>query len=168
MDAAWSPCITGAHRQNGPVHIPAKVDYGLRALLSLAADPDPQTAESLAEAQNLPPKFLTSILADLRRAGLVVSQRGVEGGYRLAREPKAITAAEVIRALDGPLAEVRGFRPESTSYEGAAEHLRELWIAVRASLRAVLEYVTLEELASGRMPRTVSRLTRDEEAWKPH
>ena len=100
------------------MHIPAKVDYGIRALLTLAAAGTPQTAEYLAGEQGLPPRFLGAILADLRRAGIVASQRGAEGGYRLAREPGAITIADVIRALDGPLAEVRGFRPEATSYDG--------------------------------------------------
>ena len=117
------------------VHIPAKVDYGIRALLTLAAAGTPQTAEYLAGEQGLPPRFLGAILADLRRAGVVASQRGAEGGYRLAREPDAITIADVIRALDGPLAEVRGFRPEATSYDGAAENLQQVWVAVRASLR---------------------------------
>jgi len=93
------------------MHIPAKVDYGIRALLALAAAGAPQTAESLAGEQGLPPRFLGAILADLRRAGIVASQRGAEGGYRLARDPDAVTIADVIRALDGPLAEVRGFRP---------------------------------------------------------
>src|SRR3984957_14437567 len=117
------------------MHIPAKVDYGIRALLALAASGTPQTAESLAGEQHLPPRFLGAILADLRRAGIVASQRGAEGGYRLAREPESITIADVIRALDGPLAEVRGYRPEATSYGGAAENLPPGWVAVRASLR---------------------------------
>src|ERR1700735_2309264 len=112
------------------MHIPAKVDYGIRALLALAAAGPPQTAEYLAGEQGLPPRFLGAILADLRRAGLVASQRGSEGGYRLARAPRQITVAEVIRALDGPLAEVRGHRPEDTHYDGAAEHLQLVWVAV--------------------------------------
>jgi len=150
------------------VHIPAKVDYGLRALLSLAAAGSPQTAEVLAADQGLPPRFLGAILADLRRAGLVASQRGAEGGYRLARAPEDITLAEVIRALDGPLAEVRGFRPEATFYNGAAEHLQQVWVAVRASLRQVLENVTLAQVASGKLPRPVMKLTADPDAWAPH
>jgi Rrf2 family protein len=151
-----------------PVHIPAKVDYGLRALLLLAAVEEAQSAENLAADQGLPPRFLGAILADLRRAGLVVSQRGAEGGYRLARPAAEITAADVIRALDGPLAEVRGYRPESTSYEGAAAHLQDIWVAVRASLRNVLEHVTLAEIVSGRLPRAVATLTAQADAWKPH
>ncbi len=161
------------HRRPGPgqnrvVHIPAKVDYGLRALLSLAATGAPQTADMLAEDQGLPPRFLGAIMADLRRAGLVASQRGAEGGYRLARPAAEITVAEVIRALDGPLAEVRGFRPEATSYEGAATHLQDVWVAVRASLRQVLEHVTLAEVAGGTLPKGLVRLTADPDAWQPH
>jgi len=150
------------------VHIPAKVDYGLRALLSLAAAGAPRTADSLAADQGLPPRFLGAILADLRRAGLVASQRGAEGGYRLARPPSEIYLAEVIRALDGPLAEVRGFRPEATSYDGAAEHLQQIWVAVRASLRKVLEQVSLDDVVSGKLPASVAKLTSDPDAWEPH
>jgi Rrf2 family protein len=150
------------------VHIPAKVDYGLRALLSLAAAGSPRTTEQLAADQGLPPRFLGAILAELRRAGMVASQRGADGGYRLAREPATITCADVIRVLDGPLAEVRGYRPEATSYEGSAAHLQEVWVAVRASLREVLEQVTLEDLSSGKLPARIQRLTADPEAWKPH
>jgi Rrf2 family protein len=150
------------------MHIPAKVDYGIRALLALAAAGTPQTAESLAGEQGLPPRFLGAILADLRRAGIVASQRGAEGGYRLARDPGAITIADVIRALDGPLAEVRGFRPEATSYDGAAEHLQQVWVAVRASLRDVLEKVTLTDVITGKMPSHVQKLVTDPDAWVAH
>jgi len=149
------------------MHIPAKVDYGIRALLTLAAAGVPQTAEALAVEQGLPPRFLGAILADLRRAGLVASQRGAEGGYRLARSPDDITIADVIRALDGPLAEVRGFRPEATSYDGAAENLQQVWVAVRASLRSVLENVTLTHVISGALPSTVQELVTDPDAWVP-
>ena len=125
------------------VYISAKVDYAVRALCTLAdADGKAVTAEALAKSQNLPAKFLESILNDMRRAGLLLSQRGAEGGYRLSRPAESITVAEVIRPLDGPLAEVRGLRPEATEYEGSAEHLQDVWVAVRASLRAVLEHVT--------------------------
>lgn len=150
------------------MHIPAKVDYGVRALLSLTVAAAPQTTESLAEDQGLPPRFLGAILAELRRAGLVASQRGAEGGYRLARSPEDITVADVMRALDGPLAEVRGLRPEATTYVGSAAHLQKVWVAVRASLRQVLEHVSIAEIARGRLPRTVERLTADPDAWKPH
>ncbi|MGH8987044.1 MAG: RrF2 family transcriptional regulator, partial [Acidimicrobiales bacterium] len=122
----------------------------------------------LAVAQGLPAKFLESILNDLRRAGLLRSQRGAEGGYRLARPPAEITCAEVIRVLDGPLAEVRGLRPEAARYEGSAEHLQEVWVAVRASLREVLERVTLDQVVRGVLPAHVKHLTADRDAWTPH
>jgi Rrf2 family protein len=150
------------------MHIPAKVDYGLRALLALAASGSAQTAEFLANEQTLPPRFLGAILADLRRAGIVASQRGAEGGYRLARDANEITMADVIRALDGPLAEVRGYRPELTTYDGAAENLQQVWVAVRASLRSVLEEVTLADVIGGNLPAHVKKLTADPESWLPH
>ena len=150
------------------MHIPAKVDYGIRALLALAAAGTPQTAEYLAVEQGLPPRFLGAILADLRRAGIVASQRGAEGGYRLARPPAEISVADVMRALDGPLAEVRGYRPELTNYDGAAEHLQRVWVAVRSSLRSVLENVTLTDVISGKLPAHVQRMTTDPDAWVAH
>ena len=110
------------------------------------------TSEALSTSQGLPSKFLESILNDMRRAGILTSQRGAEGGYRLARPASEISVADVIRPLDGPLAEVRGLRPEATSYEGAAEHLQAVWVAVRASLRAVLEQVTIAGIVSGNLP----------------
>ena len=166
---------TGLHKNaeqdlgdNPGMHISAKVDYGLRAVVTLAALGEPATAESLAEAQHLPAKFLGAILNDLRRAGIVASLRGSEGGYRLARPPQQITAADVMRALDGPLADVRGLRPEAMSYEGAAEHLQEVWVAVRASIRGVLERVSLADVVTGRFPASVAKLTNDPDAWAPH
>jgi Rrf2 family protein len=151
------------------VYISAKVDYAVRALCTLAdADGRAVTAEALAKSQNLPAKFLESILNDMRRAGLLLSQRGAEGGYRLSRPAESITVAEVIRPLDGPLAEVRGLRPEATKYEGSAEHLQDVWVAVRASLRAVLELVTIADIVSGELPRSVSKLTTDPDAWLSH
>jgi Rrf2 family protein len=151
------------------VYISAKVDYAVRAMCAVAAVGDQAvTAESLATAQGLPPKFLESILNDLRRAGLLRSQRGADGGYRLARPAKDITVADIIRPLDGPLAEVRGLRPEAASYEGAAEHLQQVWIAVRSSLRSVLEKVTLADLVAGTLPRSVVQLTEKPEAWISH
>jgi Rrf2 family protein len=149
------------------VHIPAKVDYGMRALLTLADNDEPTTAEALARAQGLPAKFLGSIMNDLRRAGFVASQRGSDGGYRLARPPSEIAVADVMRALDGPLAEVRGLRPEAAKYEGPATHLQDVWVAVRAALRGVLEQVTLDDVVNGRLPRPVARLTEDPDAWAP-
>ncbi len=149
------------------MHIPAKVDYGMRAVLELARRGEPATGEALAQAQGLPAKFLAAIMNDLRRAGLVSSQRGTEGGYRLSRPPGQISVADVMRALDGPLAEVRGLRPEMTAYEGAAEYLQDVWVATRASLRAVLERVTLEDVVKGKLPAPVARLVADPDAWEP-
>ncbi|HEX6596981.1 MAG TPA: Rrf2 family transcriptional regulator [Acidimicrobiales bacterium] len=149
------------------MYISAKVDYGVRALLALAAVP-PGTrmkGEALAEGQNLPARFVENILVELRRAGLVHSQRGAEGGYRLAAPPEEICVADVLRALEGPLADVRGLRPEDARYEGPAEHLRDVWVAVRAALRSVLESVSLADVASGNLPEAVTRLLEDPQAW---
>jgi Rrf2 family protein len=112
----------------------------------------PVKGERLAAAQQIPPKFLEAILAQLRQSGLLRSRRGSDGGYWLTRPPSEITLADVIRAADGPLARVRGRRPETVSYQGAALHLTEVWVAVRASLRTVLEVVTLQDLLDGRLP----------------
>jgi len=151
------------------VYISAKVDYAVRALCALAdADDQAVTAETLARAQGLPAKFLESILNDMRRAGLLLSQRGADGGYRLSRPAEDISVADVIRPLDGPLAEVRGLRPEAASYAGSAEHLRDVWVAVRASLRQVLEQVTIADIVAGELPRSVRKLTSDPEAWLSH
>lgn len=150
-----------------PVHIPAKVDYAMRALLELATRDTPTSAESLAEAQDLPTKFLSAILSELRRAGLISSRRGLDGGYQLARPALEISVADVMRAIDGPLAEVRGLRPEMTEYRGAATHLQDVWIATRASLRSVLEPVTLEHIAQGRLPKSAAKYLSDPEAWLP-
>ncbi|MBA2609832.1 MAG: Rrf2 family transcriptional regulator [Actinobacteria bacterium] len=150
------------------MHITAKAEYAMRALLTLAASPDGQTltADKLAAAQSLPVKFLENILVDLRRGGLVRSQRGPEGGYRLARPANTITAADVLRLVDGPLAEVRGLRPEAANYEGPAAHLQEVWVAARASLRQVLDHVTLADIASGKLPKIVEKLASDPAAWE--
>ncbi len=151
------------------MHISAKVDYAVRALVTLSTSgAKPVSGARLAQVQALPVKFLDGILAELRRSGLVASQRGADGGYRLARPASKISLAEVFRAIDGPLAEVRGERPEHTSYEGAATHLQDVWIAVRASLRSVLETTTLEDVATGHLPATVRRLAADPEAWRSH
>lgn len=128
----------------------------------------PVKGERLATAQQIPSKFLENILSELRHAGIVFSQRGAEGGYWLARPAREITLAEIIRAVDGPLANVRGQRPEMIDYEGAAKRLSEVWIAVRASLRAVLEGVTLADLVDGPLPQSVLDLALDPEAWQPH
>lgn len=142
----------------------------MRALLTLVEkgeQGEPATAEALADAQGLPLKFLGAIMNDLRRAGLVTSRRGSEGGYRLNRPAGEVTVGDVMRALDGPLAEVRGLRPEAARYEGAARHLQDVWVAVRASLRRVLDNVTLDDVVSGRLPRSVAKLTEDPGAWAP-
>jgi Rrf2 family protein len=150
------------------VRVSAKADYAVRAMAELAAAGEgPTKAEQIAQAQEIPLKFLENILADLRRDGLVVSQRGAEGGYWLARPGREITLAQVIRAVDGPLANVRGHRPEQVAYRGAAEPLREVWISVRAALRSVLDLVTVADLAEGRLPESVAELASDPEAWLP-
>jgi Rrf2 family protein len=152
------------------VRVTAKVDYAIRAALELAAAPEgkPVKGERIAQAQSIPLKFLENILLELRHQGLVQSQRGAEGGYWLARSADEITLAEVIRAVEGPLANVRGSRPESVEYGGPAERLQDVWIAVRASLRSVLEAVTLADVASGRLPEDVGEITQNPEAWQPH
>lgn len=153
----------------GAVHISAKVDYAVRALVELAVAKDPVvTADALAEAQAIPVRFLEGILRDLRRSRFVDSQRGAVGGYRLARKPEEITVADVIRAIDGPLAEVRGERPEHRAYNGPAKALQDVWIAVRASLRDVLEAVTVADIAAGHLPTEVTSLTADPDAWAAH
>jgi Rrf2 family protein len=123
------------------------------------------TADQVSKAQDIPLKFLLGILGDLRRAGLVRSQRGPSGGYLMDREPASITVADIMRAVDGPLASVQGSRPESMAYPGAAARLQEVWVALRASLRSVLEAVTLADLVSGELPPVIAKLTSDEGAW---
>jgi Rrf2 family protein len=140
----------------------------VRAALALAArHPATVSAQNLSDEQQLPYKFLEAILADLRRAGLVRSQRGVEGGYTLVRDPAEITVGDVLRAVDGPLAGVRGVRPEEVAYSGAAEHLREVWVAVRAAIRRVVDEVSLADVLRGRMPAHVRRLVAVPDAWQP-
>lgn len=151
------------------MRVSAKADYAIRAAVELAAAGDgPVKGDRIATAQQIPPNFLENILADLRRAGLVASRRGAEGGYWLARPAHEIALADVIRAVDGPLANVRGVRSEQLDYGGSAAALREVWIAVRASLRGVLEQVTLADVASGRLPAAVRALAADPDAWAPH
>jgi Rrf2 family protein len=152
------------------VRVSAKTDYAIRAALELAAAPDekPVKGERIATAQAIPLRFLENILMQLRHAGLVDSRRGAEGGYRLARPAAEVTLADVIRAIDGPLAGVSGARPETLGFEGVAEPMRDVWIAVRASLRGVLEQVTLADVVSGELPANVRTLVADEDAWVPH
>jgi Rrf2 family protein len=148
------------------VKVTAKADYAVRAVLELAtADGALVKGERIARSQDIPLKFLENILVDLRHADLVQAQRGADGGYRLARGPDAITVGEVIRAVEGPLASVRGQPPESVEYDGAAEHLRTVWIAVRASLRSVLDDLTLADVVAGRLPARIRRLTEAPDAW---
>jgi Rrf2 family protein len=148
------------------MRISAKVDYAVRAAVELASAGDkPMKGERIATAQAIPLNFLENILSDLRHAGLVRSQRGAEGGYWLARPPEAICIADVIRAVEGPLASVRGLPPEETAYDGAAQALQRVWIATRASLRDVLERTSLAHVASGALPAAVDRLAQDDEAW---
>ena len=148
------------------MRVTAKVDYALRALVELAAaDGATVKGDRLAAAQGIPLKFLENILAELRRAGIVGSQRGADGGYRLQRSADTVNVADVIRAVEGPMALVRGERPEQVAYHGSAEPLMEVWVAVRAALRGVLSNVSLADIATGDLPKHIKKLTAPEEAW---
>ncbi|GIU86769.1 MAG: putative HTH-type transcriptional regulator [Acidimicrobiia bacterium] len=150
------------------MRITAKADYAVRAAAELAAAQPAGKhvkGEVLARAQGIPQNFLENILTELRRAGIVRTRRGAEGGYQLARPAKEVTVADVLRAVEGPLAAVQGVQPQDLSYGGAARNLPEVWVALRASLRGVLEHVTLADLASGRLPSAVTSRTRDPDAW---
>jgi Rrf2 family protein len=148
------------------VKVTAKADYAVRAVLELATVEEGLVkGERIARSQSIPLKFLENILIDLRHAGIVHAQRGAEGGYRLARSPEDVTLGEVIRAVEGPLASVRGEPPEAVRYEGAAENLQTVWVAVRASLRSVLDDLTLAEVVAGRLPERVQQLTEAPDAW---
>ncbi|MCW2999294.1 MAG: Rrf2 family transcriptional regulator [Solirubrobacterales bacterium] len=150
------------------MRISAKADYAVRACIQLAVAVEgerPTKGEAVATAQAIPMKFLENILGDLRHAGLVRSQRGADGGYWLNRPPADVSVADIIRAVDGPLASVRGQRPEDVPYKGTAEPLQQVWIAVRQNLRAVLETVTLADLAAGALPAGIMKLADDPEAW---
>jgi len=152
------------------MRVSAKADYALRALIEIAVRGEDRavSAEELGRAQDIPHGFLQAILADMRRAGIVVSQRGQSGGWRFGREAAAITVADVIRAVDGPLVSVYGLRPEAVSYSGSAKILQQVWIAARSSLREVFETVTIADLAGGGLPAKVAARTKDKEAWLPH
>ncbi len=150
------------------MQISAKTDYAIRALLNLAShEPDLVKVDTVVREQGLPRKFVEAILGELRRAQLVRSQRGADGGYALARPAAQITLGAVIRAVDGPLAEVRGLRPNETNYAGVAEHLPEVWVAVRSSLRRVLDEVTLAQVLTGKLPAHIRRMTAEPDAWLP-
>jgi Rrf2 family protein len=149
------------------VRVSAKVDYAVRAIVELAtADAGPLKGDQLAAAQDIPLKFLENILGELRRAGMVGSQRGSSGGYWLAMPPEEISVADIIRAVEGPLADVHGTPPERLAYHGSAAALREVWIATRANLRAVLETVTVADIAKRSLPRHLVRLVDDPQAWR--
>ena len=152
------------------MRVSAKTDYALRATVELAAAPEgtPVKGERLATSQSIPLRFLENILLQLRHAGIVESRRGADGGYKLARPAGEITLADVIRAIDGPLAGVSGQRPETLDFKGRSEPLREVWVAVRASLRSVLEEVTLADVATGELPANVRALTEAPDAWVSH
>jgi Rrf2 family protein len=149
------------------VRTTAKADYAVRAAVELAASAGDGTmkAEQIAEAQSIPLNFLENILAELRRAGIVESRRGAAGGYLLAKPAEDVSLADVIRAVEGPLANVRGMSPDVLEYEGSAERLRYVWVALRASVRAVLEQVTLADVAKGELPPHVAELTKAADAW---
>ncbi|MEL7976279.1 Rrf2 family transcriptional regulator [Isoptericola sp. F-RaC21] len=148
------------------MRISAKADYAVRAAAELAAsDEGPVPAEALARAQQVPHRFLEAILSDLRREGIVASRRGAGGGYVLARPADRVTVADVVRAVDGPLVFVRDARPSDLEYTGAAASLLHVWVALRVNVRAVLEQVTLADLAAGNIPDVVRRLTEQESAW---
>lgn len=150
----------------GTVHISKTADYALRAVLELAStEGTPLTAEQIAHAQDIPWKFLQNILLDLKHGDIVVTQRGAGGGYRLARSAELITLADVVRAVDGPLVQIQGRRPEDVEYCGNARALQNIWIAARASLRGVLEAVTVADALRGDLPSEVQRLVEQPDAW---
>lgn len=150
------------------MHVTAKADYAVRAVIELAdsAQESPRKVDDIAQAQGIPVSFLENILTQLRSTGIVRSQRGPEGGYWLAKPAGEVSLAQIIRAVEGPLVGVRGQRPEEVQYAGSAEALQQVWIALRASLRAVLERVSVADVAAGRLPSDVIALTRGEDAWE--
>jgi Rrf2 family protein len=149
------------------MHVTAKADYAVRAVVELAdsSQAAPRKVDQVAQAQHIPLSFLENILTQLRSSGIVRSQRGPEGGYWLAQPADELNLAQVIRAVEGPLVGVRGQRPEEIEYEGSAECLQQVWIALRANLRKVLEHVTVADVAAGKLPKELVALTREEEAW---
>jgi Rrf2 family protein len=150
------------------MHVTAKADYAVRAVVELAAGGQdaPRKVDEVAQAQHIPVSFLENILTQLRSAGIVRSQRGPEGGYWLAQPATELNLAQVIRAVEGPLVGVRGQRPEEVEYQGSAESLQQVWIALRANLRKVLEHVTVADIAAGKVPKEILALTKQEEAWE--
>lgn len=148
------------------MHVTAKADYAMRAIIEISVAPEGRAkAEEIATAQDIPLGFLRGILTDLRRAGLIISQRSANGGFRLARPASEISIAEVVRSVEGPLAQVRGLRPNELDYPGPAAPLRDVWIALRANLRAVLDHTTIADVAEGHLPDLVRTLAADPESW---
>ena len=148
------------------MRVSAKADYAVRAAAELAAAGEgPVKGERLAEAQDIPLQFLEHILLELKHAGIVRARRGAKGGYWLARPAEEVTIADIVRSVEGPIAHVQSSPPESIEYRGNAEHLQEVWIAVRASLRTVLEEVTLADLVAGELPSSVKDLVGAPGAW---
>ena len=153
--------------KNARVRVSAKADYAVRAAIELAAahaEGRPVKGDAIAVAQEIPLRFLENILAEMRQHGLVMSRRGAEGGYWLARPPDDITVAEIMRSVEGPLAAVRGETPDQLDYRGAAEPLKDVWVALRANVRSVLESVTLADLVSGELPEPVRGLAEHPES----
>ena len=151
------------------MRVSAKADYAVRAGAELAAAGEgPVKGERLADAQDIPLQFLEHILLELKHHGIVRARRGAKGGYWLARPADEVTIADVVRAVEGPIADVQSTPPEAIEYRGNSEHLREVWVAVRASLRGVLESVTLAQVVEGKLPAPVRRLAADPDAWTPH
>jgi Rrf2 family protein len=149
------------------MRVSAKADYALRAILEIAAAKAPPIKrDQIARAQKIPVKFLETILGELKHAGIVASQRGADGGYSLAKDPAQVTVADVIRVIDGPLAHIRDTRPESLDYQGVAEPLKEVFVALRAQMREVLESVTLADLVAGELPVEITRSVDKPEAWQ--
>jgi Rrf2 family protein len=157
--------------KNAAMRVTAKVDYAVRACVLLAEAASrgsgPLKGDQIASAQDIPVKYLENILSELRQAGIVRSQRGAEGGYWLGKPAEEVSIADVIRAVEGPLANVRGERPEALSYPDGTGSLQRVWIATRAALRAVLEHVTLADVAADRLPSDVEQLVAEPESWEP-
>jgi len=151
------------------MRVSAKAEYAVRALLVLADEgPGPVKAERIADAQKIPLRFLENILAELRHHGLIQSQRGVDGGYWLSKDADETSIAEIIRAVEGPLASIQSERPEGLAYTGPAEPLQKVWIALRGSMRMVLERVSLADVAGDDLPKEVLEMLKRPEAWEPH
>lgn len=150
------------------MRVSAKADYAVRAAAELASSPDgPVKGERLADSQDIPLQFLEHILLDLKHSGIVRARRGAKGGYWLAKPSEEVSVADVIRAVEGPIAHVQSAPPESISYKGSASELQTVWIAVRASLRDVLESTSLADLVSGELPQKVKDLADSKDAWEP-